>query len=220
MLGIFTNIISSLRTTPWGRFHRSLVLSEVTEIQRNYGSQGHTARKKIQKTGTVPPTPAPAKTSGSVVADSAASGQSFFQTLHAPTPHPKVWYQRSSTNFRLPAAVYVLFPQSARSDRNLHFNLQGGILPWFLCSNLAPSQVDHVPAILARKHSWFVFCGPARWLRGNRALKAFCVAYLPAPAALESFNWPQTRRSQGQWHLTGESFFQEKGKPRVMVFKP
>ena len=36
------------------------------------------------------------------------------------------------------------------------------------------------------------------WLRRNRELKAFCVAYLPAPAALESFNWPQTRRFQGQ----------------------
>lgn len=217
MLGIFTDIISILRTTPWGRFHRSLVLSEVTEIQRNDGSQGHTARTKMQKTGTVPPMPAP-KTSGSAATDSAASGQSFFQTLHASTPHPKVWYQRSSTNFQLPADVYVPFPPSARSDRNLHFNLQGGILPWFLCSSLAPSQVDHVPAILARKRSWFVL--RARWLRGNRALKAFCVAYLPASEALESFNWPQTRRSQGQWHFTGESFFQEKGEPRVMVFKP
>lgn len=135
-----------------------------------------------------------------------------------PPPHPKVWYQRSSTNFQLPADVYIPFPPSARSDRNLHFNLQGGILPWFLCSSLAPSQVDHVPAILARKRSWFVL--RARWLRGNRALKAFCVAYLPASEALESFNWPQTRRSQGQWHFTGESFFQEKGEPRVMVFKP
>ena len=36
------------------------------------------------------------------------------------------------------------------------------------------------------------------WRRGNRELKAFCVAYLPAPAALESCNWPQTRCFQGR----------------------